>query len=328
MMRGVVCGVLLGLGLSLLVSGCSPRSSDPHEMWDRLVAEKNITTVAEMEVSHFSVHHFLYSSSSYSLSVYTVDSSAREVEYSIGYDGEISERVDDDDERNADMRWHAKANLSPDQIDFDGLVARVPAKDDPRPGCDDSRYAWLRVMPTGKTASWTTCSSSFDYHEGSLVVDGKPVNDQVDPTDPAQVASMMESYNDIFGAGTLVQWNAGVKKGQATNVTAIPFPDDPDCRMGISSSGRHNFMPGARVCSAPLVSDEPTIPFDLSRFSPSLVSDILVSLGSLGVQVSAIDELIFTGTPDGKLSWKVITMNIGDQLDYREHMHGVLEPIK
>ena len=327
-MRGVVCGVLLGLGLSLLVSGCSPRSSDPHEMWDRLVAEKNITTVAEMEVSHFSVHHFLYSSSSYSLSVYTVDSSAREVEYSIGYDGEISERVDDDDERNADMRWHAKANLSPDQIDFDGLVARVPAKDDPRPGCDDSRYAWLRVVPSGKTASWTACSSSFDYHEGSLVVDGKPVNDQVDPTDPAQVASMMESYNDVFGAGTLVQWNAGVKKGQPTRVTAIPFPDDPDCRMYFFSSDTGNSMPGAGACSEPTSEDEPTIPFDLSRFSPSLVSDILVSLGSLGVQVSAIDELIFTGTPDGKLSWKVITMNIGDQLDYREHMHGVLEPIK
>ncbi len=327
MMRGVVCGVLFGCGLSLLVSGCSPRSSDPHEMWDRLVAEKNITAVAEVEVSHFSVHHFLYSSSSYSLSVYAVDSSAREVEYSIDEDGEISERASDDD-RNADMRWRAKVNLSPDQIDFDGLVGRVPAKDDPRSGCDDSRYAWLIVVPTGKTASWTTCSSSVDYHEGSLVVDGKPVNDQVDPTDPAQVASMMESYNDIFGAGTLVQWNAGVKKGQATNVTAIPFPDDPDCRMYFFSSGRHNSMSGAGACNAPFVSDEPTIPFDLSRFSPSLVSDILGSLGSLGVQVSAIDELIFTGTPDGKLSWKVSTMNIGDQLDYREQMHGVLEPIK
>ena len=318
-MRGVVCGVLLGCGVSLLVSGCGSRSSDPHEVWDRLVAEKNITAVAEVEVTNFS-------KDSYLVTVYAADSSARAVEYNIGEDGDISERVSDDDERNAGMRWRAKANLSPDQIDFDGLVARVPAEDDPRPRCDYYRSASLIVVPTGKTASWTACSDK--YHEGSLVVDGKPVNDQVDPTDPAQVASIMENYNDIFGAGTLVQWNAGVKKGQPTHVTVIPFPDDPDCRMYFFSSDTGNSMPGARACNEPTSEDEPTIPFDLSRFSPSLVSDILVSLGSLGVQVSAIDELIFIGTPDGKLSWKVSTMNIGDQLDYREHMHGVLEPIK
>lgn len=215
-LRGLASAVLFGLGLPLLVSGCGPKIKDPHEMWDRLVAEKSITAIASVKISYVK-------GKGYWLTVFAIDSAGQKTGHNINYSGELTDYLD-----QGVNEWQGRVNLSPAEVDLDALVARIPSEDASYQGCGSSREAVLEVMPTGKLASWTGCSNS-SYNEGSLLVDGKPVLDQADPHDPAQVAAMAESYASIFGAGTLVEWHAGVQEGQSTFVRAIPFADDSNC---------------------------------------------------------------------------------------------------
>lgn len=177
--------------------------------------------------------------------------------------------------------------------DFETQFAALSDRISTTCGGDGFHGAGWELTPSGAELGYVNCQggSGPTYTPGSATLDGQPVADSYDSTDPNSVAAAIEVFSKVFAAGELTKLSAPPLSLGGLQATGSP---DGSCSPILVLEDTPS--PLGMGCASVQSDGQP---FDLATFDPAAIASVREQAAAqVGVPITEIQGIEYT-SPDG-----------------------------